>query len=235
MYAGAFIPGLVLAGLYALYVLGTTIVKPHWAPALPPEARTMREPDGGSGTPSLVVLVVIAIVAAVAYAKLRMEGHPLDEVLVIATTVGTAVAFFAAVLNRQRKRGLLSRIAERGVVVLIPPHARIFLVEFAHEHARVDGECHVVLPVALAMAARAMLIVTFVSPTLSRMVCNASSNSGAAAIRRAFAFIGPPLDLDRLDVPRLVQGELGEVVAGAVVGECAVGDPHEVAHTKVDG
>ena len=128
MYAGAFIPGLVLASLYALYVLGTTILKPHWAPALPPEARTMREPDGGSGTPSLVVLVVIAVVAAVAYAKLRMEGHPLDEILVIATTVGTAVAFFAAVLNRLLKLGLLSRIAERVVFVLIPPLALIFLV-----------------------------------------------------------------------------------------------------------
>ncbi|HKU87074.1 MAG TPA: TRAP transporter large permease subunit [Casimicrobiaceae bacterium] len=128
MYAGAFIPGLVLASLYALYVLGATIVKPHWAPALPPEARTMREPDGGSGTPSLVVLVVIAVIAAVAYAKLRMEGHPLDEVLVIATTVGTAVAFFAAVLNRVLKLGLLSRIAERVVFVLIPPLALIFLV-----------------------------------------------------------------------------------------------------------
>ncbi len=51
MYAGAFIPGIVLAGLYALYVLGTSIVKPHWVPALPPEARTMREPDGSAGTP----------------------------------------------------------------------------------------------------------------------------------------------------------------------------------------
>src|SRR5438876_3645806 len=42
MYAGAFIPGIVLAGLYALYTLGATIVKPNWAPALPPEARTLR-------------------------------------------------------------------------------------------------------------------------------------------------------------------------------------------------
>src|SRR5690349_2290343 len=70
MYAGAFIPGLVLACIYALYVLGTTIAKPHWAPALPPEARTMREPDGSSGTPSLIVLVVIAVISAVLYAKL---------------------------------------------------------------------------------------------------------------------------------------------------------------------
>ena len=128
MYAGAFIPGLTLAGLYALYTLGTTIVKPKWAPALPLEARTLREPDGGSGTPSLLVLVVIAAASAVAYAKLRMANSPLDETLVIATSVGTGVAFFAAVVNRLLKFGLLSKIAERVVFVLIPPLALIFLV-----------------------------------------------------------------------------------------------------------
>ncbi len=128
MYAGAFIPGLTLAGLYALYVLGTTFFKPHWAPALPPEARTLREPDGGSGVPSLIVLVAVAAISAVAYAKLRMVGRALDETLVVATSMGTGVAFFAALMNRLLRFHLLSRIAERVVFVLIPPLALIFLV-----------------------------------------------------------------------------------------------------------
>ena len=42
MYKGALLPGLVLTGLYVLYVLAITIVKPAAAPALPPEARTLR-------------------------------------------------------------------------------------------------------------------------------------------------------------------------------------------------
>jgi tripartite ATP-independent transporter DctM subunit len=42
MYAGAIIPGLVLTALYALYVIGVTFVRPHAAPALPPEARKLR-------------------------------------------------------------------------------------------------------------------------------------------------------------------------------------------------
>jgi TRAP-type mannitol/chloroaromatic compound transport system permease large subunit len=128
MYAGAFIPGITLAGLYAVYVLGCTIAKPQWAPALPLEARTMREASGRSGTISLLVLVVIAAVAGVAYAKTRMADRALDETLVIATSVGTGVAFFAAVVNRLLKFGLLSKIAERVVFVLIPPLALIFLV-----------------------------------------------------------------------------------------------------------
>ena len=42
MYKGAFIPGLVLTGLYVGWVFLNTIFRPHLAPALPPEARTLR-------------------------------------------------------------------------------------------------------------------------------------------------------------------------------------------------
>ena len=42
MYAGALLPGLVLTGLYLGYVFARTIVQPDCAPALPPEARTLR-------------------------------------------------------------------------------------------------------------------------------------------------------------------------------------------------
>ncbi len=42
MYTGALAPGLALAGLYLCYVLGVTLVKPEAAPALPPQARTLR-------------------------------------------------------------------------------------------------------------------------------------------------------------------------------------------------
>ena len=42
MYTGALAPALMLAGLYLCYVFGVTLVKPHAAPALPPQARTLR-------------------------------------------------------------------------------------------------------------------------------------------------------------------------------------------------
>ncbi len=42
MYTGALAPGLALAGLYLWYVFGVTLVKPEAAPALPPQARTLR-------------------------------------------------------------------------------------------------------------------------------------------------------------------------------------------------
>lgn len=42
MYQGAFLPGLVLTGFYAVYVLLVTLIKPEAAPALPLEARSLR-------------------------------------------------------------------------------------------------------------------------------------------------------------------------------------------------
>ena len=42
MYAGAIFPGLVLAAFYVSYVFGVTLLRPAAAPALPPEARTIR-------------------------------------------------------------------------------------------------------------------------------------------------------------------------------------------------
>jgi TRAP-type mannitol/chloroaromatic compound transport system permease large subunit len=128
MYAGAFIPGITLAGLYALFALGVTFVKRHWAPALPLEARSLREDSGKSGIASVAVLVALSTAAAVAYAKLYLKESPLDETIVIATCVGTGIAFFAAVINHFLKFGLLSKIAERATFVMIPPLALIFLV-----------------------------------------------------------------------------------------------------------
>jgi tripartite ATP-independent transporter DctM subunit len=130
MYAGAFIPGITLAGLYAVYAVGIAVFRPSWAPALPVEARTFREPNGSSGTPSLIVLVIIAVLAAVAFAHFYypQPDPPIDELLVLSTAVGVGVAFAASVANHVFKIGLLSRIAERVTFVLIPPLALIFLV-----------------------------------------------------------------------------------------------------------
>jgi TRAP-type mannitol/chloroaromatic compound transport system permease large subunit len=127
MYAGAFIPGIVLAGLYTLYIVGVAMVKPAWVPALPIEARTFRESSGKSGVTSLAILLSIAVGAAILYARFYPR-KALDETIVVAASVGMAIAFIAAIINRQIKFGLLSRLAEQVVFVLVPPLALIFLV-----------------------------------------------------------------------------------------------------------
>ncbi|MGE5097894.1 MAG: TRAP transporter large permease [Betaproteobacteria bacterium] len=132
MYAGAFIPGIALAGLYAVYALGVAVFKPAWSPALPVEARRLREPDGSSGTPSVGVIVALAAVAAVLFDRFYyVPAYPeaaLDERLVMAAAAGAGFALAAAAINRIFKLGLLSKLAEQVIFVLIPPLGLIFLV-----------------------------------------------------------------------------------------------------------
>lgn len=129
MYKGAFIPGFVLTGLYVGYIVLVTLVKPSWAPAVPLEARTIKEKDGGTGLRSLAILTVISVAAAVLYAKFVIRADaPTDETIVVGMCVGIGVAFVLAVLNKITKAGMLSNMAEKVTFVLIPPLALIFLV-----------------------------------------------------------------------------------------------------------
>src|SRR6186713_3405714 len=93
LYKGAFIPGFVLTGLYVLYIAGVTMFRPQWAPALPKEARTIREADGTSGLRSLAVLMVLSVAAALVFAKTRPDSTPTDELIVVSMCVGVGVAF----------------------------------------------------------------------------------------------------------------------------------------------
>ncbi len=128
LYKGAFVPGLALTGMYMVYVLIITIIKPAAAPALPLEARSLREPNGRSGTQSLLMLVIFSTLTAYWGAIKFAAGRPLDEYLVIAIGLGVATAFIAAVVNRVLRLGLLSKLAEKVTFVLIPPLGLIFLV-----------------------------------------------------------------------------------------------------------
>ena len=128
LYKGAFIPGFVLTGLYVAYIVVLSFVRPQWVPALPLEARTIREKDGSSGLPSLLALVAFSVVGALVFARSRPEGVPLDELIVTSLCVGVGVAFLASLANRLTGLGLLSNMAERVTFVLIPPLALIFLV-----------------------------------------------------------------------------------------------------------
>ena len=129
MYQGALVPGLVLTGLYVVYVAVVAIFRPSLAPAMPPEARTLREPDGASGLRSLALLTVVAGAGAWLFAsQVYRADAPRDEIVVVSAMAGIGIAFVAAMVNRIFGIGLLSRMAERVTFVLIPPLGLIFLV-----------------------------------------------------------------------------------------------------------
>ncbi len=139
MYKGAFVPGFALMGLYVLWVVFLAIFKPSTVPALPPEARTFREPNGSHGYPSLAVLAALSSAVAVFLGQHMEDVHtwwqgelvehvPTDERIVVAMCGGVFLAWLIAVVNRVTHLGLLSKLAERVTFVLIPPLLLIFLV-----------------------------------------------------------------------------------------------------------
>ena len=138
MYAGALLPGLMLVGLYLLFIVAVAVVKPAWVPALPPEARIYKEPDGGAGYASLAVLMGVCAAAGVVWHGQhesiinplleRTLPAPEDERLILSMTIGAVLAWSLAVANKLLRLNLLSRLAQQVTFVLIPPLVLIFLV-----------------------------------------------------------------------------------------------------------
>ncbi|MCA3241001.1 MAG: TRAP transporter large permease subunit [Rubrivivax sp.] len=138
MYAGALIPGLMLVGLYLLFIMAVAFIKPKWVPALPAEARIYRESTGASGHRSLLLLLVVCAAAGWGWSQVheqmingwigRTTPAPGDETLILSLTISSFLALALALANRVLRFGLLSKLAEQVTFVLIPPLVLIFLV-----------------------------------------------------------------------------------------------------------
>ena len=130
MYEGAFLPGLMLAGLYAVYAIIVATFFPNAAPGLPAEAVGYREDSGSRGLISLAVLFV----ASAAFGMLMMRNstsHGADFVVLV-MFFSIIFAFCVAVVNwlcdRFLKFRFLSRIAQQVTFVMVPPLFLVFLV-----------------------------------------------------------------------------------------------------------
>jgi TRAP-type mannitol/chloroaromatic compound transport system permease large subunit len=130
MYEGAFIPGITLAGMYAVYTLIVSALFPKATPGLPMEAVGFREDDDSRGLWSLLVLTI----ASAVFGWLMMrnsETHGADFV-VLCMFFGILFAFGVAVVNWAIERltgfRFLSRMAQQTTFVMVPPLFLIFLV-----------------------------------------------------------------------------------------------------------
>ncbi len=122
MYAGAVLPGVMLTGLFCIYVLVVSLLRPHYVPALPAEARTL-----GGGVASFVATLAAGI--AVGFVADRLLLGVMERGTEIwAATIGVVFMYVVALANRALKLGLLSRLAQEVIITLIPPLALIFLV-----------------------------------------------------------------------------------------------------------
>ena len=130
MYEGAFVPGITLAGLYAVYTLFTSVVFPKATPGLPAEAVGFREDDNSRGLWSLLVLAVASAVFGW-FMMRNSESHGADYV-VLCMFFGILFAFAVAIVNWALDRftgyRFLSRMAQQTAFVMVPPLFLIFLV-----------------------------------------------------------------------------------------------------------
>jgi TRAP-type mannitol/chloroaromatic compound transport system permease large subunit len=124
MYEGAFIPGIVLACMYAGYIFLVTLIKPEAAPALPLEARTL-----GSGVKSLLVLVAVAVGISYVLSHFYLPGKVAKgNENIIAASIGFMVVYLIAYANKRFKLGQMSLLSQETILVLMPPLGLIFLV-----------------------------------------------------------------------------------------------------------
>jgi TRAP-type mannitol/chloroaromatic compound transport system permease large subunit len=99
MYEGAFIPGIVLALLYAGYILIVSILYPKGAPGLPADAIGYREPSGARGVWQLGVLVLFSATVAI-YLMKQTNVRAGADFVVLTMSLGVVVSFLCSVFNR---------------------------------------------------------------------------------------------------------------------------------------
>jgi TRAP-type mannitol/chloroaromatic compound transport system permease large subunit len=129
MYEGAFIPGIVLAGLYALYIFIITLIYPKSTPGLPLEAVGFREPNGSRGLISLLVLAIVS--AFFGWFMMRTSETRGADYVVLTMFFGIIFAFVIALVNYVTARfgfRFLSHMAQQTTFVMVPPLFLIFLV-----------------------------------------------------------------------------------------------------------
>jgi TRAP-type mannitol/chloroaromatic compound transport system permease large subunit len=159
MYEGAFIPGLMLAGLYAVYVFGLTIVFPNVAPGLPVEAQRFQEDPtlarrqgvftglGMFAVSPVTLAILLAIYNGLASATglLPVGGDLTTEVLAGAGLVFAAYMLFA------RGPSALGRVPRLNLLVLATVSALLAFLVMHRTEVR-SGPDFVVLTMSLAIA-----------------------------------------------------------------------------------
>jgi TRAP-type mannitol/chloroaromatic compound transport system permease large subunit len=92
LYAGAFFPGLMLAGLYVLYVLVVAKLKPQWAPPLPEEESRVPIPDRLAPLAQRSRNAFTGLVSALGGRSLGVPGRTIAGQLFVSVLPALAIA-----------------------------------------------------------------------------------------------------------------------------------------------
>jgi tripartite ATP-independent transporter DctM subunit len=148
MYEGAFLPGIILAGLYAGYVLLISIVRPDATPGLPQDAIGFREPDGARGVWQLGVLVLFSGLVGY-YVLSQTQTRAGADFVILTICVATVVALICALMNRMlgAKRVIISAVLTAALLGL-----------YAYLHQRGDESLALMIEMVIAGAIYALVV-----------------------------------------------------------------------------
>ncbi|MFC0200732.1 TRAP transporter large permease [Paracoccus rhizosphaerae] len=122
MYTAAMVPALALTGIYMIYVLVLSVLRPRSMPALPIEARPL-----GSGGISLL-LAVVAAVGIFWLTERWLAASVGDDSAIWAGALTVLIMLMLAMIDRGLKLNLMSPMTREVIIVMIPPLALVFLV-----------------------------------------------------------------------------------------------------------
>ncbi|MBA3909204.1 MAG: C4-dicarboxylate ABC transporter [Rhodobacter sp.] len=122
MYKGALVPGLILVGIYIIYIMLVSLIRPKWVPALPIEVRTL-----GNGITSL--MVALSVMTAIGYgAQVYFSAGWGANSDILGAVIGVVVIFVFTLADKVLGWNTMSHLAQQVIMVLIPPLGLIFLV-----------------------------------------------------------------------------------------------------------
>ncbi|KTF08289.1 TRAP dicarboxylate transporter subunit DctM, partial [marine sediment metagenome] len=100
MYKAAMIPALALTGIYLVYVMVMSILRPSLMPALPPEARSL-----GSGGWSLLGAILASVAIYVLSVRL-MGDHLGDDSQIWAAALTVLIMLVLALADEKLRTGI---------------------------------------------------------------------------------------------------------------------------------
>ncbi|MEE4213301.1 MAG: TRAP transporter large permease subunit, partial [Parvularcula sp.] len=157
LFAGALIPGLVLVGIYLLYLVVVAAVRPSLSPAVPAEDRfTFAEGLGAAAKtlPAPLLLIIAVLGSILTGAATATE----------ASAIGAAGAFLIAGSKRQLAAPLTRRLAQIAFVaaVVLFLLAANFDLRLGRDAALADS-----MAILLAIAASVVLLVGLIASIVS--------------------------------------------------------------------
>lgn len=117
LFAGALLPGIMLSGMYIVYVLAAAYFKPELAPAMPPEQRQLQ-----GNPPLLIKATLAAILGFMVFLVLLLRGAS-DDV-----TNGFSVALIGALISAAVFFAIMAATKMLGTEVLVSIVPTIVLI-----------------------------------------------------------------------------------------------------------